>query len=53
MGEEYTKQGKVMTATEAHTIRELVDLANEYNIAREDIITILPSREGYMMIYYY
>lgn len=53
MEEAYTNQCKVMTATEASTIRELVDFANEYNIVKEDIVSILPSREGYVMIYYY
>lgn len=53
MGEEYTKQGKVMMASEAQTLRELVDLANEYKIPREDVVTIVPSKEGYVMVYYY
>lgn len=44
---------KVMMATEAPTVRALVDYANEYNIPREDIVSIVSSREGYIMIYYY
>lgn len=42
-----------MTAVEALTVRELVDIANEDNIPREDIVTILPLKEGYIMVYYY
>lgn len=45
--------GKIMNAVEAQTIRELVDLANDYKIPREDVVSILPSREGYVMVYYY
>lgn len=45
--------GKIMTATEAQTIRELVDLVNDCKIPREDVISILPSKEGYIMVYYY
>lgn len=45
--------GKIMNAVEAQTIRELVDLANDYKIPREDVVSILSSREGYVMVYYY
>lgn len=53
MGEDMIKNGKMMVAIEAQTIRELVDLANDYKIPREDVVSILPSREGYVMAYYY
>lgn len=53
MGEDMIKDGKIMNAFEAQTIRELVDLANNCNISRSDIISILPSKEGYIMVYYY
>lgn len=53
MGEVMVKNGKIMIAVEAQTIRELVDLANDYKIPREDVVSILPSREGYVMVYYY
>lgn len=53
MGEDTLKDGKLITATEAQTVRELVDIANDYNIPKEDIISILPSKEGYVMVYYY
>lgn len=51
--EEVNRSGKIMVATEAQTVRELTDLANEYKIPREDIVSVLPSREGYVMVYYY
>lgn len=53
MGEDMIKNDKIMNAFEAQTIRELVDLANDYKIPREDVVSILPSREGYVMVYYY
>ena len=53
MGEVMVKNGKMMVAVEAQTIRELVDLTNDYKIPREDVVSILPSREGYVMVYYY
>lgn len=53
MEEDAIKNNKVMGATEAQTIRELVDLVNKYKIPREDVVSILPSREGYIMVYYY
>lgn len=53
MGEVMVNNGKIMNAVEAQTIRELVDLANDYKIPREDVVSILPSREGYVMVYYY
>lgn len=53
MGEDIIKKGKIMNAFEAQTIRELIDLANDYKIPREDVISILPSKEGYVIVYYY
>lgn len=53
MGEEMVNKGKIMTATEAQTIRELVDFTNDCKISREEVVSILPSREGYIMVYYY
>ena len=44
---------KEMIAVEFQTTRELTDYANEFNITHGDIVTILPSKEGYIMIYYY
>lgn len=53
MGEATQEQGKVMNATEAQTVRELVDFVNDYNLPKKDIVSIIPSREGYVLIYYY
>lgn len=53
MGEVMVNNGKIMTAAEAQTIRELVDLVNDCKIPREDVVSILPSKEGYIMVYYY
>lgn len=53
MGEEILKESKILNANEAPTVRELVDFVNTYNIPREDIVTMLPSKEGYILIYYY
>lgn len=53
MGEETIKQNKIMTAIETLTMRDLVDYANEHNVLREDIVSILPAKEGYIMVFYY
>jgi hypothetical protein len=50
MGEVLNK--KVMAVREAPTVRGLIKIANELNIPREDVVTILPIREGYILIYY-
>lgn len=47
------KEHKVITAFEASTVRELVDIANEYELTREDIIQILSTESGYIMICQY
>ena len=47
------KNHKIMTATDAPTIRQIVKIANELKLQREDIVGIFPLREGYIMIYYY
>lgn len=52
MGEDYSKDGKSMIAHEARTIRALVTLANSLKIPREDIVSIVPTDSGYIMIYY-
>ena len=53
MGEITNNQSKEMLAVEFQSTRELTDYANEFNITRGDIVTILPSKEGYVMVYYY
>lgn len=46
------KDGKVMTALTAPHIRALVDIANEIQIPREDVITILDKGDQVVLIYY-
>ena len=43
---------KIMTAIAALTIRELVHIANEYGIKREDVITIVKDNGQYVLIHY-
>lgn len=46
------KDGKIMTALPAPHIRALVDMANEIEIPREDVITILDRGDEVVLIYY-
>ena len=48
-----TKDGKLLHATRAGSIRELVDRANQLEIPREDVITVLPENGYYVLLYYY
>lgn len=41
-----------MTAVSAPHVRALVDIANELEIPREDVITILSRGEEVVLIYY-
>ena len=43
---------KIMTAIATLTIRELVNIANEYGIKREDVITIVKDNGQYVLIHY-
>ena len=43
---------KIMTAIAALTIRELVNIANEHGIKREDVITIVKDNGQYVLIHY-
>lgn len=43
---------KIMTAIAALTIRELINIANEYGIKREDVITIVKDNGQYVLIHY-
>ena len=43
---------KIMTAIAALTIRELVNIANEYGIKREDVVTIVKDNGQYVSIHY-
>lgn len=52
MGEELTKNSKVMTALTAPTLRSIVYIANELNIKKEDIVTLTKESNQYILIYY-
>ena len=51
--EEYTKDNKLLHATRARTIRELVDKTNSLQIQKEDIIAVLQEQGYYVLLYYY
>lgn len=51
--EEYCKEEKVLHATRARTIREIVQKANDLNIPREDVVTLLQETGYYVLLYYY
>lgn len=51
--EEYVKEGKLLHALRARSVRELVNKTNELNIQREDVITILQENGQYVLLYYY
>lgn len=52
MGESIVKNGKVMTAFTAPTIRTIIDIANELSIKREDIVTLTKEGDQYILVYY-
>ena len=41
-----------MTATAANTIREIVRMANEYQIKRESIVSLLKENGQFVLIFY-
>ena len=41
-----------MAASGARTIRDLVKIANDQNIQKEDIVTIMKEADQYLIIYY-
>lgn len=47
-----TKDGKIFTAILVKTIMDAVDVVQEYQIPREDLVTILPDKEGYVVFCY-
>ena len=51
-GPEKLEVPKIMTAIAALTIRELVNIANEYGIKREDVVTIVKDNGQYVLIHY-
>lgn len=53
MGELMCKNGKIMHYINGKNVRELVEKANALGIQRGDIVSILPGKDYYYMIYYY
>lgn len=47
------KNSKIMHLTSADTLREVVTIANELGIQREDIVGLLNRGEKYYLVYYY
>lgn len=43
---------QVMTAIAANTIREIVKIANEEGIKREDIVSLLKENGQFVLVYY-
>ncbi len=50
-----TSEGEIpqlMTALSANTIRDIVNLSNELNIKREDIVSLLKENGQFILVYY-
>lgn len=47
-----SRNDKMMTALTAPHIRSLIDRANELEIPREDVITIIDKKDEIVLIYY-
>lgn len=47
-----TENGKIFTAIVVESIRDLVDVTQEEQISREDIVSILKDKDGYVLFYY-
>lgn len=47
-----SKDGKVFTAFVVESIRDAVDIIHESQISREDLVTILRDKEGYVVFCY-
>lgn len=43
---------KLMLALDAATIRGIVRLANEYEIKREDIVSLVKEGDHFVLVYY-
>ena len=52
MGESTIKNGKVLTAITAPTIRGIIQIANKLSIKREDIVTLTKEEGQYILVYY-
>ncbi len=46
------KDGKVMTAISAANIRQLVTKANNLNVKREDIVSLVKENGSFILVYY-
>lgn len=47
-----TKDGKIFTAFLVQSIRDAVDVVHENQIPREDLVSILKDKEGYVVFCY-
>lgn len=47
-----SKDGKIMTCIVGYTVRDIINQANELEIPREDIVSILPLA-GQIYLFYY
>lgn len=50
--ESISKDNKNFTAFVVESIRDVVDVVHENNISREDIVTVLREKEGYVVLCY-
>ena len=46
------KDGKVITAISAANIRQLVTKANNLNVKREDIVSLVKENGSFILVYY-
>lgn len=46
------KDRKIFTAILVKTIMDAVNVVQEYQIPREDLVTLLPDKEGYVVFCY-
>lgn len=52
MGENTSKNGKVITAIVAPNIRGIVNMARKLFIQRKDIVTLTKEGNDYILVYY-
>lgn len=52
MMEPMVKDGKVMTAISSTNIRQLVTKANNLNVKREDIVSLVKENGSFILVYY-
>lgn len=46
------KDGKVITAISAANIRQLITKANNLNVKREDIVSLVKENGSFILVYY-